>query len=99
MLSPEGEGFKTGGLETVLISTKSEIRPTDMVRRLWRKIHSPIPTESNRGRGRIPRDKNLGKIRGIFGVFSAGGTASLIVVAEGEKLEKTLLEVDFRPSP
>jgi hypothetical protein len=39
-----------------------------------------------------------GKIRGIFAIFLARNTASLSLVAEGEKLEKTLLEFVSRPS-
>jgi hypothetical protein len=44
------------------------------------------------------RDENSGKIRGTFATFSARGTTGFLV-AEGEKLEKNLLDFDFRPSP
>ena len=45
--SPEGERFKMARSESVVTSSKSETRPHTAVRRLWRKIHSPAPIESD----------------------------------------------------
>jgi hypothetical protein len=59
-----------------------------MVRRIWRKIHSPAPIESNWAARPILQDEKPDKFRGIFAVFQARATAISFMVAEGEKLTK-----------
>ena len=61
-------------------------------------ILQPLSRAAEAPRQILP-DETSNKIRGILATFAADGTASLFMVAEGEKLEKTLLDFDLRRSP
>lgn len=51
-------------------------------------ILRPLSRAAEATRGILPNETS-GKIRGILTTFAADGTASLIMVAEGENLKKT----------
>jgi hypothetical protein len=61
-------------------------------------ILRPLSRAAEAARQILP-DETSGNISGLLVTFAADGTASRFMVAEGEKLEKTLLEFDFRRSP